>query len=525
MNLLTKAIGYISPERALRRVAAAKTLEILNSGYSGGGASGSKKAFKGWTASSQSPEMDINANLMTLRSRSRDLYMNAPLARSALNTMRTNVVGGGLKLKSRIDFEYLGMTSEEADRWEKAAEREFNFWAENCLCDSLRLNNFYEIQQIAQISWLASGDVFVVLKQEKPSHFMPYGLRLHLLEADRICNPDFVIGAPLFDYTELKNGNDCISGVEINDRGAVVAYHVANRYPYFFYPSSQALKWTRVEAFGKLTGRPNILHLMESERPEQRRGVPILAPVIESLKQLDRYKNSELTAAQIASMIALFIKTASPLGASGFDIGSNVSQMNQREVINQAEQERQWEAGAIYKLEEGEEIGSPTPQRSVNNFDSFVIAYTRDIGAALEIPHEVLLKHFTSSYSASRGALLEAWKMFRMRRSWLSHKLCQPVYDWWLTEAVATGRIQAPGFFEDPVRKKAWCGADWIGEAQGSLNPMQETNASIAKINNGLSTRERETLEHNGGDFDKNAEQLKREAEKMRGFDMNGDGR
>ena len=56
------------------------------------------------------------------------------------------------------------------------------------------------------------------------------------------------------------------------------------------------------------------------------------------------------------------------------------------------------------------------------------------------IPYELLVKNFTASYSASRASLLEAWKMFRMRREWLIGNFCQPVYEEWLTEAVVKGR-------------------------------------------------------------------------------------
>ena len=91
-------------------------------------------------------------------------------------------------------------------------------------------------------------------------------------------------------------------------------------------------------------------------------------------------------------------------------------------------------------------------------------ALAKYVGAALEIPVEVLTKNFVSSYSASRAALLEAWKAFRMRRSWIAADLCQPVYELFLSEAIARGRIHAPGFFLDPVahsgtgRRRGW----WI---------------------------------------------------------------
>jgi lambda family phage portal protein len=259
--------------------------------------------MKGWTAISRSPQEDIDLNLEVLRQRSRDLSMSAPLATSALKTNRTNVIGAGLKLKSHIDYKYLGMTQAQADEWENNTEREFALWAESKWCDALRLNNFYSLQQLVLLSWLQNGDVFPVIKNTSPESWMPYGLRLHLVEADRICNPNNQKGLQV----RAPNGNRIYSGVEIDSNGAVVAYWISSQYPNSYY-STINWEWTRVESFGRLTGNSNILHIMDSERCEQHRGVPYLAPVIECLKQISRYTEAELMAAVVQAFFTAFIK-------------------------------------------------------------------------------------------------------------------------------------------------------------------------------------------------------------------------
>ena len=143
-------------------------------------------------------------------------------------------------------------------------------------------------------------------------------------------------------------------------------------------------------------------------------------------------------------------------------------------------------------------------------------AICQQIGAALEIPYELLVKRFNSSYTASKGVLEEAWKMFRMYRGWLAMDFCQPIYEEWLAEAVAKGRIKMPGFFKDPIRRKAYCKAEWNGPARGSLDPVKEVTAAEKRIANGLSTRTAETMEITGGDYYSNIEQLKQEEKKMK---------
>ena len=134
------------------------------------------------------------------------------------------------------------------------------------------------------------------------------------------------------------------------------------------------------------------------------------------------------------------------------------------------------------------------------------------IGAALEIPQDILLKKFQSSYSASRGALLEAWKSFRTYRQWFVSDFCDPVYGLWMYEAVARGRIRAPGFFQDPAIRQAWLGVQWVGPAQGQIDPLKEINAEILACQHGFSTGEDSALRINGSDFDANIDRLRREA-------------
>jgi hypothetical protein len=50
-------------------------------------------------------------------------------------------------------------------------------------------------------------------------------------------------------------------------------------------------------------------------------------------------------------------------------------------------------------------IDTANPGRPNAQFDPFVTAIVRQIGVALELPYEILIKHFTSTYSAARAAI------------------------------------------------------------------------------------------------------------------------
>lgn len=483
-----------------------------NKGYGQAGASLTKRSFKGFTAQSGSPQEDIDLNNYTLRQRGRILYMSQPIAASAIKTNRTNTIGLGLKLDPKIDREFLGLKSKEAEEWQRRVKMEFSIWADKKeACDATGMNNFYAMQQLTLISWLVSGDVFVLRKEKESTKNTPYKLRLHLVEADRCSTP--------YESTEFQlnmttgkasNGNTIYDGVEVDKNGFVEAYHFRNTYPYEM--TFEETKWARVKAYGEKTGLPNVLHIMNSERPEQYRGVTYLAQIIEPLLQLRRYTESELVAAAIQSFLTAFIMSDAPTDTGG----------NPLNATGQEEQEKydpsEWEMGPgnILMLNPREKVEFSKPTHPNTGFDTFVNAICTQIGAALEIPKDLLMKEFGASYSASRAALLEAWKSFKMYRTWFVDDFCNPVYEIWLSEAVATGRISAPGFFADPLIKKAWLGCEWIGPSQGQLDPVKEVKAEIMAVEHGFTTHEDATMRLNGGDWNNNMDQLEREYERLR---------
>lgn len=441
------------------------------------------------------------------------LYMSAPVATSAIKTNRTNVIGVGLQLKSNINREILGISQEEAEAWQKRTEQEWALWAANKnACDAIGVNDFYELQQLALTSWLTSGDVFGVLKHYDTTTLVPYSLRVHLVEADRVATPTSNGYISSINWTTGKadNGNRIFDGVEIDKNGRIIAYYIRSTYPY--ESTAEQTEWARVEAYGKETGLPQIVHLMDSERPDQYRGVSYLAQIIEPLLQLRRYTESELTAAVVESFFTAFIKTENndenPLGEMDASTAPETERVGY-------ENDYELGPGAMNMLAPGEDVVFGDPKRPAGGFNGFVRAISEQIGAALEIPADLLLKSFNASYSASRAALLEAWKAFKMRRVWFVNDFCRPIYETWLDEAVARGRIDAPGFFSDPLIRAAYLGADWIGPSQGMLDPTKEITAETLAVAQGFSTREQSTKRLNGGQWESNIEQIARENEKL----------
>ena len=493
MNLIDKGVAFFNPVSAVKREAARQILrrnEIFNRGYGEHGASSRKKAFKGWLTSLGGPKTDIYEYREKLVERSRDLYMGAPMARGALQTMQTNVIGAGLKLKSAIDIDILEMNDADIESLENKIEKEFALWA-NDKVEQTGLMDFYQIQELVFLTTMLNGECFIHLNYfETPNN--PYELKLNVIEPDRIKTPN-----------DKSNDKTIVEGVQIDNNGRIAGYYVLDKHP---NDDNSGNDYKYIPVYGD-GGQLNIIHLAMLERPNQVRGVPILSPVMESLKQLDRYTNAELMSAVISSMLTIFIET------SGNDQASlgEVSNIDESEKVDPAGNNLELGNGAIVELSPGEKANSINPARPNAQFEPFMTAIIRQIGSSLGVPYELLVMHFTSSYSASRAALLEAWKNFRKRREWLARNFCQVVYEEWLREAIFIKRLDIPKFDEDILIRKAYSNAIWNGPSQGQIDPLKEANAAVIKINNGLSTRTKEVAELNGGDFEQNIRIIARE--------------
>jgi len=485
-----KGLAFIAPAFA-RKVYGARVAFAMADTYHG--ASKTRRAVAGWSTGGGDADADTLPYLEDLRERSRDLVRNSAVGGAAIVTKTTAVVGTGLTLQANVNRDTLkariGLTDEQLDEWERTTEAEFKLWGK---CPDIEDKlTIYEIQELAFRSVLENGDLLITTPYKlRPKQ--AYGLKIQMIEADRVCNRDNTAD------TETKSG-----GVNRDSDGATISFDVLTTHPGRRFHSVR--KWTTVKANGA-DGRRNAWLLFHKVRIGQTRGIPDLAPVIEVIKQLSNYTDSTALSAVIQSLFTVFIETPD---SESLDLPTEKNF------------DQEMGHGNIVELNEGEKVQFAAPSQPGGNFDPFVMALTRQIGARLEIPFEVLMKHFTASYSASRAALIEAWRYFMGRREWLANNLCLPLYELFLTEAVFLGRISAPGFLNgDPIIREAWLGADWVGDAPGQIDEGKAVDAAKKRIDAGFSNEAIETTALTGRDWDNVYRQRKKEIETRRNDDM-----
>lgn len=468
-------------------------------GYNGGAMH--RRATLNWRASQGSADADLVPDLAIMRRRSRDAVRNQPIASGAIDRLTMLSIGGGLRPLPAIEADFLGLTPEKASEWERAASRRFRAYAESCESDFTDVQDFYGLQDMVFRSVLESADVLMVRRfNEDPRR--EYGTTFQFYESDQVTTPDGIIdGAP------IVGGGRIVAGVELDVNGTTVAYYLRSRHPGDLNSAAQPRKWIRLPVYAA-SGRRQAWLLYDRRRIGQTRGVPYLAPVIEQLRMLSTYSEAELMAAVIGAMITVVHKspTGDPLPNSN---------PNDAEAASDEPQPYTMESGTIFDIPADDSVEVPELGRPNANFDPFFVSICRQIGAGLNIPFEVLILHFTSSFSASKGALEMAWQFVMKKRGWTARAICQPIYNAAIEEDVLRGRLAAPGFLQDRETERAWLGCRWIGPGKIALQPMQEVQADKMSVDEGFETRSEVTARRTGEDWESKHPQSVKE-QKMR---------
>jgi len=486
------------------------TNRILASGYSHAAASITKPVFKGWNWSGGSPDDDIVANLPIIRQRSRQLSMEAPIIAGLYKTLTTNVIGDGLRPEPTPDTDYLGMSPEDVKKWKADVLRVWETFAESTSCDVYHRDNFYELTRLAYRAQLESGDVFVTMPRFQRRNAL-FDLKIQVIEADCCADPDAM---ERLEHESL--GNDIYGGVELSQWGNVVGYWfytghpLAKRRPNTYrYHDINYPRWIFIPAYGAETGLPNVLHLMKSERPGQRRGIPLIAPVIELALTLDRYIKAEAIAAQIQALFTLVITSENPDASAGEmdELGGEEGQQLTGDDDNLIALGN----GIVQYARPGEGIETVNPSRPTSSFDPFVKTIQQMIGPSVGVPYELLVQLYQASFSASQAANNNAKSNFKVERSGVVRDFCQPVYETLFDEAVLKGWIHAPGYFDNPLIRRAYTRAKWNGPGMPHID-LGRSAANYEKMQAlAYVTASEATSELTGGNYYENIQERGRE--------------
>lgn len=446
----------------------------------------------------------FTADYWTLRERSSQLFTENLYARGLIRRLITNEINTGLTPEAAPDEEIIGVPEDSLNDWTETVENRFYIWGKNPkTCDWKHQKTFGALQRAARMEALISGDVLVVVRISQRTK-LPI---IQLISGSKVRTPLSV---------KLRKGHTIKHGVELDSIGRVAAHWVSEG----ILGESK-----RIPALGEKTGRRvSWLVYGTDRRLDSVRGEPILSLVLQSLKEIDRYRDSVQRKAVVNSIVAMFIKKGEnkigslPITSGAvrkdqvtIDDGTNIGR-----TINLA---RQLPGVVMEELQQGEEPVLLGGQGTDANFGTFEEAIIQSVAWAHEIPPEILRLAFSNNYSASQAAINE-FKIY-LNKIWseFGEDFCMPVYTEWMISEVLLRKIDAPGLVEawrDPEQHDvlgAWLCTDWYGSIKPSTDMVKQVKGSGLLIDRGLSTHARESRITTGTKFSKNIKRLKRENE------------
>lgn len=450
----------------------------------------------------------------TLRRRSAQLFKENLYAKGLIRRLITNEINVGLFPESNPDSRILNTNNDKLTTWSETVESRFDMWANSAVtCDYFQESTFGQLQQLARREALICGDVLVVVSQSQRTK-MPM---VRLVSADRVCTP----------MTEsARSGHTIKHGVELDSLGRVVAYWV----------TQDDFASKRLPAYGEKSGRRIAWLVFGTEkRLDEVRGEPLLSVVLQSLKEVDRYRDAALRKAVVNSILAMFIKKTQDKPGTLPVTGGAVRRMNigpdptMPNPTNRTFRMEQSLPGVVFQeLQVGEEPVGFNSQGTDLAFPDFEAAMIHAIAWANEVPPEILTLAFKNNYSASQAAINEFRQYINKIWAGFGQDFCTPIYNEWLVSEALLGKIEAKGFLEawgDPTKFDvfgAWSRVNWYGSVKPTTDMLKATRGSQALVQEGWSTNAREARVLTGTKFSDNVAWLKREnaakADSMRPF-------
>jgi lambda family phage portal protein len=439
----------------------------------------------------------------TLRQRSAQLFNDNLYARGLIRRLVTNEINTGLTPEVAPDEAIIGVAEDSLSDWSELVENRFAIWAKQpALCDWKGVNTFGGIERLARMEALVSGDVLAVIRQSRRT-----GLpMIQLIGGDKVQTP---LGGRL----NLRNGHSIRHGVELDRQGRVVAHHVRQK-----DGGSR-----RLPAFGEKSGRRISWLIYGTEkRLDEVRGQPLLSLVLQSLKEIDRYRDSTQRKAVINSVMAMFIKKGEDKMGT-LPVTGGAVRKDQATVTDNTGATRNFNMtkhipGVVMEeLQTGEEPVLLGGQGTDTNFGVFEEAIMHTVAWANEIPPEILTLAFSNNYSASQAAINEFKIYLNLRWAIEGETFCTPIYIEWLVSETLLQKTVAPGFlaaWRDPRQADvfgAWICAEWYGSIKPSTDMLKQVKASELLVAGGYSTRAREARITTGTKWSKNAKRLKQE--------------
>lgn len=456
MNLIDRAIGYISPASALRRRVARDFLNSYQDGIPN---------RLGTTYSDPLTSMLGNYNQRNQKKNMRHRAINAdennPLARALLNTETDNIVAEGFNLQAKTD----------SKEFNTEAEVKWHEWLEKA--DIRGMFGRVDIQRLPYRMGRRDGDVGIVLVAD--------GLesRLQIVPADMIDSP----------FEQPVDANPMVSGIQFDQYGSPIAFSVKQQI------DAHTPKYTKIPS-------RDFVFICNTVDPVAARGETCFATIFDLLDQLDNYVDALVIAARMGAIFGLIFREAT--GSKQFAGLPSLINGN-----SQQQKALTLENGLVKYIGNADDIVQVQAQQPMNQSSDFIRSMLRLIGIPFDMPLEIIAKDMsTANFASARIGLLQYYRSARIKQArYAAH--WSRIYRWWLSRerakqlAGAENAMMTPFpemFWDHAMIPRGWPYTDPVSEAQGDLLAIEIGKKSPQEV-----------AAEAGGDYTEN-QRLKEEA-------------
>lgn len=430
---LDRLITHFSPKAGYERM---KYRAAMSAAASYDAASSSRR-----TQGMRAPSGDANVTLRgskVLRDRARDMVRNNAIATAATRVVVDNSVGDGIIPKAQA----------EDDRTEREVESILRDFCDSTAVDAKGLQNLYGLQRQSVRGLVEAGEMLWFERPRRTRGDLPLNFQVETLESEMLDSTE---------YGRTPNGNEAYDGIEFDLIGRRVAYRIYYQNPFGDYMHTRRgpLESRRVLA-------DRVAHLFKPDRPDQRRGVPMLAPVMPLLHDLYEYSDAKLLQQKLAAMFVAFEHDISG------DMGGNTEDHDPIEDI---------QPGSFHRLPPGRTVEMTRPPEP-HGYSEYFDSVLRTVAAGLGITFESLAANLRGvNYTSGRLGRLDMQRnMTALQNTVIIPMICQPMSRW--LQRYVQMRL-GPRDFR----------IDWIPPRFPMTDPTKDVPATALSIRNGLTSR------------------------------------
>ncbi|MFA8386878.1 MAG: phage portal protein [Pelagibaca sp.] len=428
--------------------------------------------FAGWRPALREQQDDIADAWDDAAARVSDLLHNNGWLSGAVDQAVANTVGNGLRLKCLPESETFGMSSAEASDWAKMVERRFELWARSKdECDIQGLRTFGQMQSAAFRSWLVTGEILAELPFKRHP-WNRYGTKVRLLPPHRLSR-------------KTESMKRLINGVYTNPDGMPIGYR-AIRKDLFKHDVEYDVR-ARDRA-----GRPKVIHVFEG-LPGTHRGISPMAPALQVARQFDQLADATLMAAIVQTLFAVTITSDEPTEQvlAGLLTPQEQARM-MADGVTPMEAYMDMVAGyyeggslnvgingRLSHLFPGQELNFHTSNHPSSDYKDFSNHLLRELARCLGLTYESATgDNVGATYSSLQAATTEIFAITKARRENIVVPFCQPIYEAWLEEEIASGGIPFPGGYDGFIANRtAACRAEWRGAPRPTADDLKKAKA------------------------------------------------